>query len=89
MKKSSPFLRALRPTLIFIGLFVLLAILFGDKGTLFSVALGLPWSYIFESALDFGYSKTTLLFPFDLGVWINAMVIYLFSVWVYTQRVGS
>lgn len=85
MKQTSPFLRALKPTAIFVALFVLLSLLLGDKASLISVILGFPWAYILWSILDLGYTETTLLFPFDAGLWINALVIYIIGVWFYSR----
>ena len=81
MKKSSPFLRALRPTFTFLGVFLVLAYMLGDKSPFVTIAIGAPWSFLVTS-----YSKSTLLFPFDLGAWINALIVYALSVWFYSRK---
>ena len=74
-------MKALKPTLMFLGLFLVLAYLLGDKNPLVTIALGAPWSFLITS-----YSKSTILFAFDLGVWINTMIVYLLALMFYSQK---
>ena len=86
MKQTSPFLRAHKPSIVYIGLLILLYLTgSGEAGSGLIQILGLPWTFFFQSA-NLPPSDLKLFLNFEAGAWINAVVIYLISVWLYSRK---